>query len=83
MAKKLIRLTEEDLHKIVKESVKRILREDSSFDEHIAARIIDDLERNGKINRKMRYNQYIMWIMKQYACSQNVATIVADKCGIK
>lgn len=28
MAKKLVRLTESDLHRIVKESVKRVLRED-------------------------------------------------------
>ena len=32
MAKKLIRLTESDLHRIVKESVKRILREEDRDD---------------------------------------------------
>ena len=35
MAKRLIRLTEGDLHKIIKESVKRILREDIDATEYI------------------------------------------------
>jgi hypothetical protein len=35
MAKKLIRLTESDLHRIVKESVKRVLREDMEKQEFI------------------------------------------------
>ena len=35
MSKKLIRLTEQDLHRIVKESVNKILNEGVSFDETI------------------------------------------------
>jgi hypothetical protein len=38
MNKKLIRLTENDLHKIVKESVEMILKEDSTYDAMIKAR---------------------------------------------
>jgi S-ribosylhomocysteine lyase LuxS involved in autoinducer biosynthesis len=40
MNKKLIRLTESDLHRIVKESVKRILRENK--DTNVKVRIIHD-----------------------------------------
>ncbi len=34
MAKKLVRLTESDLHKIIKESVNRILKENDDFQPH-------------------------------------------------
>ena len=35
MAKKLIRLTESDLHKIVKESVKKVIKEEQEIDNQI------------------------------------------------
>lgn len=47
MNKKLIRLTESDLHKIVKESVNRVLNESTIFDRKIPEVIefLEELER--------------------------------------
>ena len=49
MSKKVIRLTEGDLHKIIKESVKRVLREESRYNEEIMNKIID------------AYNEAVKW----------------------
>lgn len=60
MNKKLIRLTESDLHKIVKESVNRVLREDKywnpeyEFDREIFDRDTGDNERLEAIDKKKR-----------------------------
>lgn len=60
MNKKLIRLTESDLHRIVKESVKRVLREDKywnpeyEFDREIFDRGTDNNERLEAIDKKTK-----------------------------
>lgn len=43
MNKKLIRLTESDLHRIVKESVSRILKEDNSYNINDMKQFVSDL----------------------------------------
>ena len=79
--KKVIRLTESDLHRIIKESVKRILKEDTTFDNHIADKIFDDMVQKG-LYRRMNNQMYVDWIMNSYGLKENqrnVAEMVADK----
>ena len=79
--KKIIRLTESDLHRIIKESVKRVLKEDTTFDNHIADKIFDDMVQKG-LYRRMNNQMYVDWIMNSYGLKENqrnVAEMVADK----
>lgn len=79
--KKIIRLTESDLHRIIKESVKRVLKEDTTFDNHIADKIFDDMVQKG-LYRRMNNQMYVDWIMDSYGLKENqrnVAEMVADK----
>lgn len=79
--KKVIRLTESDLHRIIKESVKRILKEDSTFDNHIAGNIFDDIIQRG-IYRRIQPKQLKDYIMRAYGLNtgeEGVADIVVDK----
>ena len=73
--KKVIRLTESDLHRIVKESVERILEEDDTFRNHVSQRIIDDLKASKSTHRAGDSE----WIKKRYACNDDVANDVANK----
>jgi hypothetical protein len=54
MKKKLIRLTESDLHRIIKESVRRIIMEEASPEE-VGKQFIDFIEKyhGGVLNSKM------------------------------
>lgn len=82
--KKVIRLTEGDLHRIVKESVKRILKEDTWFDNHIADNIFDDMVQKG-LYRRMNNSAYVEWIMDSYGLGENqrnIAEKVADKLDV-
>ena len=79
--KKIVRLTESDLHKIIKESVKRILKEDSTFDNHIAGNIYDDIIQRG-LYRRIQPNQLKDYIMRAYGLKvgeEGIADIVAKK----
>ncbi len=79
--KQIIRLTESDLHKIIKESVKRILKEDSTFDNHIAGNIYDDIIQRG-LYRRVQPNQLKDYIMRAYGLKvgeEGIADIVAKK----
>jgi len=79
--KKIIRLTESDLRRIIKESVKRVLKEDTTFDNHIADKIFDDMVQKG-LYRRMNNQMYVDWIMDSYGLKEsqrNVAEMVADK----
>ena len=76
MNKRLIRLTESDLHRIVKESVKRILKEDSTFDNHIAGNIYDDIIQRG-LYRRIQPNMLKDYIMRAYGLKTN-EEIIAD-----
>jgi hypothetical protein len=75
MNKKLIRLTESDLHRIVKESVKRVLREDKywnpeyEFDREVFDRGTDNNERLEAIDKKNEENDEALfrtykWVKK-------------------
>jgi len=82
--KKIIRLTEGDLHKIIKESVKRILKEDTWFDNHIADNIFDDMVQKG-MYRRMNNSSYVEWIMDSYGLGENqrnIAEKVAEKLDV-
>jgi hypothetical protein len=82
--KKVIRLTESDLHRIIKESVKRVLKEDTTFDNHIADKIFDDMVQKG-LYRRMDNQMYVDWIMNSYGLKENqrnVAEMVADKLDV-
>lgn len=79
--KTIIRLTESDLHRIVKESVKRILKEDSTFDNHIAGNIYDDIIQKG-LYRRLQPNKLKDFIMNSYGLKTNeegIANTVVDK----
>lgn len=62
MAKKLVRLTEGDLHRIIKESVEKILQEGQGFDtfKQLAKMRVDDYDRKD-VRDLLRNNQ-----MKNY-----------------
>jgi hypothetical protein len=79
--KRIIRLTESELHRIVKESVKRILKEDSTFDNHIAGNIYDDIIQKG-LYRRLQPNKLKDFIMNSYglkASEEGVANTVVNK----
>ena len=56
MAKKLVRLTESDLHKIIKESVEKILQEGQGWDtfKNLSKMRVDDYTENGDFRRDVR-----------------------------
>jgi hypothetical protein len=79
--KTIIRLTESDLHKIVKNSVKRILKEDSTFDNHIAGNIYDDIIQRG-LYRRLQPNKLKDFIMNSYGLKtseEGIADTVVNK----
>lgn len=71
MTKKLIRITEGDLHRIVKESVNRVLREGAEYNEEIWNRIADAYDysvkwshsRFGNGDWKDTFINELAWIM--------------------
>ena len=79
--KRIIRLTEGDLHRIIKNSVKRILREDSTFDNHIAGNIYEDIIQRG-LYRRVQPNKLKDFIMNSYglkAGEEGIADTVVEK----
>ena len=62
MNKKLIRLTENDLHRIVKESVNRILNEigDTERGQYMLGRLAGRKRNNGDFNSSREINNYAM-----------------------
>ena len=58
MNKKLIRLTESDIHRIVKESVKRVLKEDNSGSYTIPQHEFNGSLKNLTYSRKMAKQAY-------------------------
>jgi hypothetical protein len=79
--KKIIKLTESDLHNIIKESVKRILKEDSTLDNHIAGNIYDDIIQRG-LYRRIQPDKLKDYIMNAYglnAGEERVADVVVQK----
>jgi hypothetical protein len=79
--KKIIRLTEGDLHKIIKESVKKILKEETFMDNHIADNIFDDFIQRG-LYRRLQPNMFKEYIMKSYGLKpgeERIADIVTKK----
>ena len=56
MAKKLVRLTEGDLHRIIKESVNRILSEGQGLDtfKQLSKMKVDDYDENGAFRKDVR-----------------------------
>ena len=81
MKKQIIRLTESDIHKIVKESIKRILKEDSLFDNHISSNIFDDMIKRG-LYKRLQPKQFKDFIMNGYGLSSNQESI-ADNVAKK
>jgi len=75
--KQVIRLTESDLHKIIKESVKRILKEDTTFDNHIAGEIFDDLIQKG-IYRRLPPEKLKKHIMNSYGLKTSEEAMADD-----
>jgi hypothetical protein len=79
--KRIIRLTESDLHRIIKNSVKRILKEDSTFDNHIAGNIYDDIIQKG-IYRRIQPDKLKDFIINSYGLNygeERIANIVVNK----
>jgi hypothetical protein len=79
--KRIIRLTESDLHRIIKNSVKRILKEDSTFDNHIVGNIYDDIIQRG-LYRRLQPNKLKDFIMNSYGLKtseEGIANTVVDK----
>ena len=79
--KNIIKLTESDLHNIIKESVKRILKEDSTLDNHIAGNIYDDIIQRG-LYRRIQPDKLKDYIMNAYglnAGEERVADVVVQK----
>lgn len=73
--KQVIRLTESDLHRIVKESVNKILKEsvfdNVSFNDRIVDKIVDDISSSGA---QVNPNEFsVTNIMRRYACDEPVA----------
>ena len=58
MSKKLIRLTESDLHRIVKESVKKIIREDEISDDEYWENVAKEQEEHDFYNEYGNQSQY-------------------------
>ena len=80
--KRIIRLTENDLHRIVKESVRKVLKEDDSFYRHIAQNIIDDIQRKNFDLSKMSREDFIRGVMSNYQVDYEVARATADMAGL-
>jgi len=79
--KKVLRLTERDLHKIIKESVKKILNEETFMDNHIADNIFDDFIQRG-LYKRLQPNMFRDYIMKSYGLKpgeERIADMVAKK----
>lgn len=76
MKKQIIRLTESDLHKIIKESVIKIL-EDNTFDNHIADNIFDDMIKRG-LYRRLQPEQLKDYIMREYGLRIGQESIADD-----
>lgn len=81
--KKIIRLTESDLHRIVKESVKSIMNADTSFERHIAERIIDDIQTKNLNLSGMNRKEFITGVMSNYCVDRKTAEVTADMAGMK
>lgn len=78
--KKIIRLTESDLRRVIKETVKKVLKE-SEFDNHIADNIFDDMVKRG-LYRRLQPEQLEQYIMREYGLKvgqENIANIVSNK----
>ena len=79
--KKVIRLTESDLHRIVKESVKRVLREgvmdDASFNSTVIDKILDDISPDGSPVNVRDYN--VSEIMRRYGVDERIAKEVKKR----
>ena len=76
MKKKLIRLTESDLHRIIKESVRRIIMEEASPEE-VGKQFIDFIEKyhGGVLNSKMNIQTTLNFLDKKKLYIYNVETI--------
>jgi hypothetical protein len=68
--KKIVRLTESDLHRIVKESVKRALRENTKYSEEIMDKIAD------------AYEDSIRWSHSKYSNGNWKATFIDELAWI-
>lgn len=79
--KQIIRLTESDLHRIVKESVQKILREgvmdDASFDSTLVDKILNDISPDGSPVNVRDYN--VAGIMARYGVDERVARAVKQR----
>jgi hypothetical protein len=76
--KKIIRLTESDLHRIVKESVKRILKEDNSLELRVAEKILDDIQNNNPELLQASPEDLIEYVMATHQVSRSIAELVAN-----
>ena len=79
--KKLIRLTESDLHRIVKKSVQKILREgvmdDASFNSTLVDKILNDISPDGSPVNIRDYN--VAGIMARYGVDEKTARAVKQR----
>jgi len=75
--KRIIRLTESDLHRIVKNSVKRILREDNSLEMRVAEKILDDIRNNNPELLQGEPEDLIEYVMATHQVPRNIAELVA------
>jgi hypothetical protein len=76
--KKIIRLTESDLHRIVKESVKRILKEDNSLELRVAEKILDDIQNNNPELLQASPEDLIEYVMATHQVPRSIAELVAN-----
>ena len=77
--KQIIRLTESDIHRIVEESVKRIIRENSEFSDWEEPAMEDDPNFSRRLNSIRRY-----WASKGLSgeeLERKVQTILRNKSG--
>ena len=75
--KRIIRLTESDLHRIVKNSVKRILREDNSLEMRVAEKILDDIRNNNPELLQGEPEDLIEYVMATHQVPRSIAELVA------
>jgi len=76
--KRIIRLTESDLHRIVKNSVKRILREDNSLEMRVAEKILDDIQNNNPELLQGEPEDLIEYVMATHQAPRNIAELVVN-----
>jgi hypothetical protein len=76
--KRIIRLTESDLHRIVKQSVKRILREDNSMEQRVAEKILDDIQNNNPELLQGDPEDLIGYVMAVHQVPRSIAELVAN-----